>query len=107
MEYPRFDRHRSPQVLRIHLDDASAIADDEVRLAFDRSFLEDVEVHAVYPEPDSVSAEGDLVVYAFTVSEASPTTFVFNYLHQGIGPAPASVTLEGRAPVDFSHFVYP
>lgn len=107
VEYPRFDRHRSPQVLRVHLDDPSAIVDDEVRLAFDRSFLEDVEVHAVYPEPDSVLAEGELVVYVFQVSEQAPTTFIFNYLHQGIGPAPATVALDGRAPVDFSHFVYP
>lgn len=61
----------------------------------------------MYPEPDSVIAGADVVTYVFELASQEPTTFAFNYFHEGFGPAPARVSLAGRTPVDFSHFVYP
>ncbi|MDQ3870976.1 MAG: hypothetical protein M3301_05080 [Chloroflexota bacterium] len=106
VEYYR-SRHGSPEQLKIRVREP-ATRGGEVRVSLDREYVEGVVLEAVVPEPDTVQARTEWIVYAFTVEPAQgSTTVTFNVTHQKVGLVAVRVALGDGAPVTFSQFVYP
>ncbi len=107
VHYRRFLRKHSPTQFQIDLQ-PGAVQGEEARIWIDREFLEGYEIRNIVPEPDSVEAGADRMIYVFTLDQASqPTTISFNVQAQQIGPAMGRVGLDGGQDVEFSQLVYP
>ena len=64
--YPRFARKRLPTQVDVAVG-AGGIRDGRVAMWLDRAFVDRVDIERVVPEPESVAAAGDRVVYRFAV----------------------------------------
>ena len=109
VEFLRFERHRSPTDLQVHLP-AAAVPHDEVQVWIDREYLKDVEVQTIFPEPEKVTISPDRVTYTFKVARPNqPVTITFQVTYEGMGGKQGRVGLgdgDGE-PVSFDQFVYP
>jgi hypothetical protein len=104
-EYERFARFMLPTTLRVRLDPRGQ---EEARLWLDRGYLESVRPQTVTPEPDSVEAGPDGLIYVFKVNDPSrPTVVTFDLQPETIGRLEGRVGLEGGERVGFEQFVYP
>lgn len=64
LEYERFVRYTAPQELTLHLG-PGATARPKVRLWVDSKYLESQQIESVVPEPESVEAGPDRMVFVF------------------------------------------
>jgi hypothetical protein len=106
VEYARFARHQAPEAIRVTL--TAGAAGQEARLSIDRDYADGMQVEEVYPEPESVEAGPDEVIYVFSLAEeGTAATVVFSVLYDDIGRNGGEITLEGHPPVKLSQFIYP
>lgn len=113
LEYDRFGRLLSPATLRVHI---GAAGEGTARIWLDRAYLSDVKLEGVVPEPDSVEAASDGLVFVFRVAEPGPPSSVtfdlqperFGLLtgHAALVSAGAGVG-ETDPRVRFRQFIYP
>lgn len=107
LEYERFARNQAPQELRLHMyvADASQV---QVHVWLSSRYLQVIEVNAVAPEPETVRAAGQGLIYTFSkekgVAHVDATFFVKAH---GFGPLQGQVGIPGRMQHDFYQFVYP
>ena len=107
VQYGRFVRHRAPTQMEIKLR-GSAVQGDEARVWVDREYLNGVELQNVVPEPDSVAAGSDRIVYVFKLRQAGePASVVFDIMPDQDGLRTARVGLEGGEELSFTQFVFP
>ncbi len=103
VEYERYTRHRAPETLLVRVSDG--VGDDGVvRVWIDRTYLAGTEVQSVFPEPDSVEADRERVIYVFTLAQGGTVTF--NLMHEGIGTTEGRAGIDGGPSVRFHQFVY-
>ncbi|MGH7964579.1 MAG: hypothetical protein ACRERD_22680 [Candidatus Binatia bacterium] len=106
-EYDRFAHYQAPTQLRIHLQ-LGTQREGEARVWLDRNYLDSVQVKNVIPQPDSVEAGPDRLIYTFRVSEPSQPAIVTFYLEpEQIGPLSGRVGLDRGQSLSFRQFIYP
>ncbi|MBD0373738.1 MAG: hypothetical protein ICV60_23100 [Pyrinomonadaceae bacterium] len=106
-EYNRFERYQGPTTIRVHLGPGAGQA-GKARLWVDRSFIENIELNHIDPEPESVEAAGDRFVYVFLVADATRVTSVtFHFEPNKYGRMPVRLGLDGGPELSFGQFLYP
>jgi hypothetical protein len=107
LEYERFARVQAPQELRLHMRGLDASA-DRVQVWLSSQYLQDTEVSAVEPEPETVKSAGQGLIYTF-VKEKGVTDLdaTFSVKAQAFGPLKGQIGSNNRPQHAFSQFVYP
>lgn len=106
VEYDRFARYIAPTALRIRL--TPKLGQRQVGLGVSTDFLDTVQLERITPEPESVEARADQLVYFFKVADAGrPSTVVFHLKTQHLGRVSGRVALVDGPAVTFEQFVYP
>ncbi len=107
IKYNRFERRHGPTQMEIQVGQG-AIQGDTIRLWVDREYLQGNQVESVVPEPDSMEARPDRMIYVFKVNQpGAGTTITFNMNPQQIGPRTVRVGLDNGQELSFRQFVYP
>ena len=108
LDYQRFARYDAPHRLTVHLEPAATSAAD-VRVWFDRRYLEGSRVETVTPPPSRVEGAGDRLVYVFALARPrEPARIVFDLQARQIGAVSGRVGLDGvEAFAPFGQFIYP
>lgn len=107
LEYERFVRSTAPQELTLHLG-PSVTAHPKVRLWVDREYLDNQQIESVVPEPESVEAGSDRVVFVLSMAElGKPTSVVFRLQTQRAGSRDGRIGVEEAGSLQFHQIVYP
>jgi hypothetical protein len=107
VEYNRFARSQAPAILRVHLGPGAA-HDGKARLWLSREYVENIELHHIDPEPESVEAAHDRLIYTFNLPDPSrPTAVTFHLEANAFGRMPVSVGLDSGPQLHLRQFVYP
>ena len=107
VQYGRFVRHRAPTDMEITLQ-PGAVQEDKARVWVDREWLDTIDLQSVLPEPDSMQAGGDRLIYVFELDEpGAPASIKFDYMPVKYGARIVSVGLDGGESVSFNQVVYP
>ncbi|MDF5723397.1 MAG: hypothetical protein PUP91_23580 [Rhizonema sp. PD37] len=107
VEYERFERFQSQTKLRIHFNPNAERA-GEIRVWFKLDYIENVQLQQITPEPKSVEAQSDRLIYTFSHPKPDqPTAVTFYMQPEKIGPLSGSVGLETGSPISFNQLVYP
>jgi len=109
-EYERFLRFGKPTTLHVSLDTTAAVEGGAIRLWINREYLKSIQVQEVDPQPDTVEATPERLVYIFDAKEGSggrPTEVTFELEPDEMGTLAGRVGLDGGASQTFEQFVYP
>jgi len=107
VEYNRFERYQAPAMLRVHLGPGAA-RDGKARLWLNREYVENIELHHIDPEPESVEVGHDRLIYTFNLPDSTQPTAVTYYLEANkYGRMPLRVGLDAGLQLNFSQFYYP
>jgi hypothetical protein len=107
VEYDRFWRMQSPMFVRLHFG-SKAIHHGQAHIWLSRSYLEDMSIQYIMPQPLSEKTGPQRVAYAFAAAEAgNPTAATFNMQPETFGSVSAGAGLRGGREVSFTHFIYP
>jgi hypothetical protein len=105
--YQKYNRSGGPTALQIEAD-AVLLSSRQFELRVDRSWLGEMLVDRITPQPSQTVVTGDDVIYTFEVSEGNePVTVVFDMTVAGMGPTTGRVSAGDQAGVTFSQFLYP
>lgn len=107
VEYHRFWRMQSPMTLRIRAD-ASTSEDGRVRVWIGRPYLQTARLSHVLPEPESVEAGPDRIVFVFALtSDATAADISLDLEPETPGYLRGRAGIEGGPQVAFAQFFYP
>ena len=109
-EYERFLRFGKPTTLHVSLDTAAAVEGGQIRLWINREYLKSVQLQEVDPQPDTVEASPERLVYVFDAEEDPkdrPSEITFELEPDEMGTLAGRVGLDGGASRIFEQFVYP
>jgi hypothetical protein len=107
LEYNRFSRRTSPTHLRVHVQPGSA-AGGEVRVWIDRTYLDDVDVQRVTPEPEHVELGSERLIYVFRSGDPTAgAEIAFAVEPQSWGKIRGRAGVEGGEEVAFTQIVFP
>ncbi|MER7113349.1 hypothetical protein ABT332_02530 [Saccharomonospora azurea] len=107
VDYDRFVRNLGESTLQVRFPPGSA-HEGSIRLSLSQDYLADNEVMATTPDPMSVTAEGDRLVYEFGVRGDGPLTVTFDLRpNSGLGVLEATVGGTSAKPVRIRQLVYP
>jgi len=107
LEYDRFVRSTAPQKLTLHLG-PTVTAHPKVRLWVDRQYLENQQIESVVPEPESVEAGPDRMVFTFSMAKpGAPTAVTVRLQTRRAGSLQGRVGVEGGGSLQFHQIVYP
>ncbi len=107
VQYGRFVRHRAPTDMEIRLQ-LGAVQEDKARVWVDRAWLDTINLQSVVPEPESVEAGGDRLIYVFQLeAPGEPATIKFDYMPIRFGVRTVTIGLDGGEGVNFNQVVYP
>ena len=107
VEYNRFERYQAPAMLRVHLAPGAA-RDGKVRLWLSRTYVENIELRHIDPEPESVEVAHDRLIYTFNLPDSSrPTSVTYHLEGNTFWRMPISVGLDGGPQLTFSQLFYP
>jgi hypothetical protein len=107
LEYERFVRSTAPQELTLHLG-PGVTAHPKVRLWVNRKFLDTQQIESVVPEPESVEAGSDRVVFILSMAElGKPISVVFRLQTQCAGSLDGRIGVEEGGALRFHQIVYP
>ncbi len=107
VQYDRFVRHAAPEKLEIALQ-PGAVQGKQARVWIDREYLEGLQLQNITPEPSSMEAALDRIIYTFDLDkQGEATTVVFDLEHESNGPKVVRVGLGDRQVASFTQFAYP
>ena len=105
--YARFPRHNAPMVLEVRLP-ATAITDGRARIWLDGSYLDRFNVQSTQPDPATVEAAGERVIYTFQVAAgAEPVTVSLSLTPLQYGRQTGRIGLVDGPSWRLRQFVYP
>lgn len=105
--YPRFTRHFSPTDIEVRVQ-RSTEQSNLVSLELSQSLIENLQIDAISPEPESVMAVEGSVQYTFEISEESNyARVIFHVLAQDIGVTSGEIRLENGDAVGIRQLVLP
>lgn len=104
--YQRFNRKGAQNAVDVSVE-PELLAGGQVELRLDRTWLSDVEVERITPQPSSTVVERDAIVYTFEVlTPEEPATISFDGTVAGLGPATGHVAA-GAEQATFRQMFYP
>ena len=107
LEYDRFVRSTAPQELKLHLG-PPATSRPKIRLWVDRRYLESQQIESIVPEPESMEAGSDRMVFVIPMEElGAPTAVTVHLQTQRAGSFEGRVGVEGGGALRFHQIVYP
>jgi hypothetical protein len=109
-EYEQFIRYQAPHVLRLHVRPKGT--DSLVHLRLSRTFVDNVEMMQIKPEPAHIEAESNHFSYSFARDDASRTrddslTFTFEYQPEEFGKMEIEASVPDHHVIRFNQLVYP
>jgi hypothetical protein len=105
LEYDRFTRMHAPSRLRLHFG-TQAVRAGEVRIWLDRSYMEQVKLERVVPQPQQVQVGEKRLVYVFAAEEGQPGAVTFEMQHRTFGRISGRAGI-GDAVLEYRQLVYP
>ncbi|MFN8592789.1 MAG: hypothetical protein U0031_15120 [Thermomicrobiales bacterium] len=107
VNYQRFIHRSAPSEFEV-LVAPEAFADDAVTVWLGGSFIERVDMEQVFPEPESMDAAADRVVYHFAVdANGGPARIEFDFQPREAGPTQLQVGVHNAALQDLNLMVFP
>jgi hypothetical protein len=105
--YDRFGRYGADSKLSFQLS-LEALDRGEWRLSIGRAYLEDMAIDDIVPEPDSVEAKSEALVYIFVAEESSDLLVTFDLTGNSVGSVHGSAQLDNsRESASFDQFFFP
>jgi hypothetical protein len=90
LEYERFLRDETPSSFSLYVQEKS---EAPIRLAISRTYLEEVRIQNVIPQPKSAESRDDWIIYTFNASENGLITV--NFTPQNVGETPLEIVFMG------------
>jgi hypothetical protein len=106
VEHLRFIRYQGPTDLKIYVA-AAATAHGIFSLQLSRTFVDEVEIERIEPEPESTTAGPLYVTYLVRAETNKATEVKVRFSADHFGRVRYSVGLAGGATVPLQHFAYP
>lgn len=107
LDYERFVRHdgRASLVVDVSPDQVS---EGQVEVWLNESYLSDVQMESISPQPDEVRSDGDRQVYVFLAEDPNaPITITFSYRPDTIGRLTGDMGIVDGPTVSFDQLSYP
>jgi hypothetical protein len=104
LRHERYPRNHAATVLKLA---ANPSREGELRLWFDRDYLDAFEVQTVTPPPDRVELGRDRVVFVFRSGGDGPVRVTLHLEPQRLGRVAGRLGVDGGEALSFSQFVYP
>lgn len=110
VRYDRFTRWTARTVIQFSI--VPAHAEDSARLWIDSSFLHEISIERIVPEPIQTLLAGDKMILEFALDRSAPQnashTITIQYATKRIGTHRCAAGLHGQVEsVNFSQFVFP
>jgi hypothetical protein len=102
IEYDRFVRHHSPDMLRVNMQALSST----VSVKLDSEYLKQVEIERITPQPERVISEDGAVIFVFNARAAAHIYVTFHFVPETIGRLKGWVTVDDKPRRSFDQFVY-
>ena len=106
VRYDRLLRSNAPTEYEFQAG-TSLVTGGELRLRFERSLMEDIELDSIVPQPDKQDAGPDYTEFAFRVRGNAPVKIDFRYRPATFGRHSGRVSVDGQHSVLIDQFVYP
>lgn len=107
VEYDRLLRSSAPTEYRFQVHPSIA-SRGVLRLRFDRSLVDHMEMDSIIPAPEQQEAGPGYTQFTFRVAPAgSPVNIDFRFRPATFGPYAGRVSVDGAHPVLIDQFVYP
>ncbi len=107
IDYARLERSEDASELVVHVG-PEAVQEGNVRLSFNREYVDRMGFERIHPEPESQILLSDRIVYAFEAeATGGPLRITIVYQAPSYGSVPAQVAVEGGPTLEFRQFVYP
>jgi len=107
-EYERFLRLKAPSRLVAYVRPGPVRPDSTVELWLDRSWLDQVRVKSITPEPLETRSDGDQVTYTFRVDpSATALRVTFQLEAESLGVIDGRIGIPHGQSYRFSQFAYP
>lgn len=103
MQYERFIRYHSPDVLRMAID----VSAPSVRVRFDSGYVRHIRIERIAPQPDREISEDGAVIYIFEARPQTSMHATFYYAPEKFGRLDGWVSVNEGSRHSFSQFVYP
>lgn len=107
LDYERFVRHDGRASLTMEVSPGQ-ISDGQIELWLSSTYLDNVEVQQISPQPDEVRVDGERQIYVFLVENPSePVTMDISLQPRAMGRLSGDVGIAGGVHVTFNQFSYP
>lgn len=107
-EYDRFLRRDAPAKLTLYVGAAAIRPDSTAEVWLDRTWLEDMEVKSITPEPEQTHTTASQVMYTFRLDPSSTSARVtYHFTTHSLGAVTGRVGLSNGPSYSFSQFSYP
>lgn len=104
LQYERFGRRESPMEATMRLQPTG----QEAQVWISREYLEGMEIDAIAPEPDSVEAATDRLLYTFALEEPNqPITVTMHLKPQHFGVYRGELGVPAGEAQRFTQYIYP
>jgi hypothetical protein len=107
-EYDRFLRRDAPAKLTLYVGAAAMRPDSTAEVWLDRTWLEDMEVNSITPEPEQTRTTASQVIYTFHLDPSStPARLTYHLTTHSLGAVTGRVGLSNGPSYSFPQFSYP
>lgn len=107
VNYHRFGRFQSPSMIEVLLS-PDAVQGNEAQIWIDSSYLNQVQVEDIMPEPDSMEAGSDRYVFTFAISsETAPAAITFHIRSEEPGPQSAQIGIVDGSSTHLRQLIFP
>jgi hypothetical protein len=103
IEYDRFLHNQAPSEYRIHFSTSQA----EFQLGFNHSFLQNVKLERITPDPIRAEISELGVTLHFTTQTGAQGTVIIPFEPKSIGFLHTKIMAPAEPSLHFTHFVYP
>ena len=109
LSYNRWNRQKNPQELDLRVS-GSNLAGETLRVTLPSSFLGDVSLEGVTPDPDSTSLRAEGAVYSWQLEEGEEFAVTFDYTADDWRTLKGDVLVavgDSEETLSFSQFLFP
>lgn len=105
--YQRFVRQGGNESITISIN-PDQVSQGRIELWLSSTFLNQIDIMQIIPQPDEVQSSGSGQTYAFLAdSPSGPITVSFSYRPQTVGRLPVEARVAGGPGVEFTQYAYP
>jgi hypothetical protein len=109
LTYNRWNRQKNPQELDLDIS-GSALAGQMLQVTLSNSFLDDVGLDGVTPDPDSTGISEEGAVYRWELADGDEFSVTFDYSSENWRTLEGDVVVavgDSRETLNFSQFLFP